>query len=439
MSRIIRSCRSVGAASARLGQHEATPAIASYQRRHLSGQQAPQRPQGFIGKLIDNIKQEYEKNKEMKESLEKFKKEAEKLEQSEALKKAREKYERLESETGEGSKLVQERLASLKKKLGETIDEAQKLELIKKATQLTEAMNRQARQTAEGLAEKGEKLGKSATFQTLSDTARAVKQEIDDSTIGSPGVYRAPKVLRKRKSDAPAAEDDRVVAADSETTGVELHKDSRFYASWQNFKDNNAYVHKVMDWKTKYDESDNAVLRASKLLTEKVSDIMGGLFQRTELSEVLTEICKMDPTFEKDAFLRDCEHDIIPNILEAMIRGDLDVLQDWCYEATFNVLAQPIRTARQLGYHYDSKVLDVDNVDLAMGKMMDQGPVLIITFTSQQILCVRDAKENVIEGDPNKIMRVNYVWVLCRDQTELDPRAAWRLLELSASSTEQLV
>ena len=81
----------------------------------------------------------------------------------------------------------------------------------------------------------------------------------------------------------------------------------------------------------------------------------------------------------------------------------------------------------------------MDNVDLAMGKMMDQGPVLIITFTSQQILCVRDAKENVIEGDPNKIMRVNYVWVLCRDQTELDPRAAWRLLELSASSTEQLV
>ena len=42
----------------------------------------------------------------------------------------------------------------------------------------------------------------------------------------------------------------------------------------------------MMDWKTKYDESDHAVLRASKLLTEKVSDIMGGLFQRTELSEV---------------------------------------------------------------------------------------------------------------------------------------------------------
>lgn len=53
----------------------------------------------------------------------------------------------------------------------------------------------------------------------------------------------------------------------------------RFYQSWQNFKDKNPYVNKVLDWKSKYEESDNAVVRASRLLTEKVADIMGGLFQ----------------------------------------------------------------------------------------------------------------------------------------------------------------
>ena len=53
----------------------------------------------------------------------------------------------------------------------------------------------------------------------------------------------------------------------------------RFYQSWQNFKDKNPYVNKVLDWKNKYEESDNAVIRASRLLTEKVVDIMGGLFQ----------------------------------------------------------------------------------------------------------------------------------------------------------------
>lgn len=34
------------------------------------------------------------------------------------------------------------------------------------------------------------------------------------------------------------------------------------------------------------------------------------------MSEVLTEILKVDPTFDKDRFLRQCESDIIPNILE---------------------------------------------------------------------------------------------------------------------------
>ncbi len=169
-------------------------------------------------------------------------------------------------------------------------------------------------------------------------------------------------------------------------------------------------------------------------------DIFGGLFARTELSETLTEIVKMDPNFCKEKFLKDCECDIIPNVLEAIVRGDLDVLQDWCYEAPFNVLAQPIRQALQLGYVFDSSVLDVENVDLAMGKMMDQGPVLVITFTSQQIMCVRDGKTGtVVEGDPEKILRVTYAWVLCRDQSELDPKAAWRLLELSANSQEQFI
>lgn len=74
-----------------------------------------------------------------------------------------------------------------------------------------------------------------------------------------------------------------------------------------------------------------------------------------------------------------------------------------------------------------------------MGKVMDQGPVLVISFQSQQIMCVRDAKNTVVEGDPEKVMRVNYVWVLCRDPTELNPKAAWRLLDLSANSSEQLM
>eukprot|EP00064_Thunnus_orientalis_P024375 superscaffoldBa00010360_g24665 len=120
-----------------------------------------------------------------------------------------------------------------------------------------------------------------------------------------------------------------------------------------------------------------------------------------------------------------------------MIRGELDVLKDWCYEATYSQLAHPIQQARALGLLFQSKILDIDNIDLAMGKMMDQGPVLIITFQAQVVMVIRSPKGDIVEGDPEKVMRMMYVWALCRDQEELNPNAAWRLLDISASSTEQ--
>ena len=37
-------------------------------------------------------------------------------------------------------------------------------------------------------------------------------------------------------------------------------------------------------------------------------------------------------------------------------RGDMETLKDWCFEAPYNILSTPIRTAQQMGYRLDSKV-----------------------------------------------------------------------------------
>ncbi|XP_014206354.1 mitochondrial import inner membrane translocase subunit TIM44 [Copidosoma floridanum] len=392
---------------------------------------------GFISKFLDNIKQEMQKNKEMKESLKKFREEAEKLEHSEALQSARKKFHSVESEASKSSEALKGRIEEFSKKFEEVLQETSKTEMGKKMGALTDEISKAAKEADKFFTQKGEALGKSNAFQTISQTAEAVKKELDSQGIEGK-VYSAPKVLRKRKEVGDISSD-KQVEANLDATGVELHKDSKFYQSWQNFKDKNPYVNKVLDWKIKYEESENPVVRASRLLTDKVTDIVGGMFQKTELSETLTEICKLDPNFDKVKFLKDCETDIIPNVLEAWMRGNLEVLKDWCHEAPYNVISQPIQQALKMGYRLDNKILDIENVDLLMGKMMDQGPVLAINFTCQQIMCIRDAKSNVVEGDPDKILRVNYVWVLCRDPTELNPKSAWRLLEAGASSTEQFV
>ena len=210
--------------------------------------------------------------------------------------------------------------------------------------------------------------------------------------ITNGNVYHPPQVLKMRVDRDLNAES---IEANAVDTGVILHKDSMFSQKWENFKNNNPYVNRILELKTKLNESENPLIRASMLIKDKASEIVGGVFQQSELSEVLTEICKIDPNFNTNEFLSECEHFIIPNILEAMVRPDLKILHDWCYERTYSVIANQIQQMKALGHQMESKVIDVALVDIVMGKMMDEGPVLVISFQSQQITCVRNSQGEV--------------------------------------------
>uniref|UniRef100_A0A3B4A3T1 Tim44-like domain-containing protein n=1 Tax=Periophthalmus magnuspinnatus TaxID=409849 RepID=A0A3B4A3T1_9GOBI len=355
---------------------------------------------GFLGEFVDNLRQEFSKNQEMKENIKKFREEAKRLEESDALQQARKKYKSIEAETVKTSEVFKKTLGSLSETVKEGLEEVTRTDLGKKIKEGVEGAARTAIHSAESVSKGGEKLGKSGAFKAISQGVEAVKKEID---VGDAGPYRAPPQLRKRTefSSKDADFDSRVYEANEEAMGVVLHKDSKWYQQWRDFKDNNVVFNRFFEMKMKYDESDNVVIRASRAVTDRVTEVL------------------------------------VYN--SAMIRGELDVLKDWCYEATYSQLAHPIQQARALGLLFQSKVLDIDNIDLAMGKMMDQGPVLIITFQAQVVMVIRSPKGDIVEGDPDKVMRMMYVWALCRDQEELNPSAAWRLLDISASSTEQIL
>ena len=224
---------------------------------------------GFFSQFVDNIKQEMEKNKEMKESLKKFREEADKLEQSDALKSARHKFYSVESEATKSSELLKDRLGTVKDKLQDVLEEASKTNIAKKASQIGDDFSKSARGVTDTITQKGQEFGKSSTFQSISQATSVVREEISHQGINS-RVYRSPLKLRKRVETMNFT-DDRIFEANSEALGMELHADSKFYQSWENFKNNNTYVNKVLTWKTKFDESENPLIRASRLLTDKVS------------------------------------------------------------------------------------------------------------------------------------------------------------------------
>lgn len=52
-----------------------------------------------------------------------------------------------------------------------------------------------------------------------------------------------------------------------------------------------------------------------------------------------------------------------------------------------------------------------------MGKMMEQGPVLIITFQAQVIMVIRSPKGDIVEGDPVSTITVA-ASVVCLNQSQ---------------------
>ena len=104
----------------------------------------------------------------------------------------------------------------------------------------------------------------------------------------------------------------------------------------------------------KYDESDNVLVRGSRVVTDRVGDAFGGVMNQSDMAQALAEVQKIDRNFDKEQFIRHCRFDIIPTVLEvgvtwwshechvtcmvvsavqAYVRGDLEVLKDWCHEA----------------------------------------------------------------------------------------------------------
>jgi len=390
--------------------------------------QPPEKPKSFMEGVFSNMKEEFKKNKEMKENLRKFREEAKKLEESEALKEARGKFSQV-LDKSESSNVIKEKL-----------DEIKESEFVKKTSKSAEEIGSK---TSETVSETVKNISETTAFKKVSEGVKVAKdtvqEELNESDLYNRGrVYTRPNALQKR-SDRLVRMDqaEKTFDANEDATEMVMHKDSKFAQSWAQFKENNQYVNKMFEYKMKYDESDHLAVRMSRAVTEKVQTVFGSMFSKTEMSEVLTEICKMDPGFDPVSFMKQCREDIIPNIVEAMVQGNLEVLEDWCHEACFNQLAVPIKAAEQQKLLFDNRVLDFTEPELVAAKIMEQGPVLVITFNSQQIMVLRDKKGDIIEGDPEKILRVTYVMALCRDQEILDPSACWRLLDLSASSATQ--
>ncbi|XP_010792541.1 mitochondrial import inner membrane translocase subunit TIM44-like [Notothenia coriiceps] len=148
----------------------------SLQVRYMSGERGGGRGggrKGFMGELLDNIKQELNKNKEMKDNIKKFREEAQKLEESEALKQARRKFKTIESETVKTSDVLRKKLGNISESVKEGLEEVSRTDIGKKIKDGIEEAAKSAKTSAESVSKGGEMLGKTGAFRAISQEARS--------------------------------------------------------------------------------------------------------------------------------------------------------------------------------------------------------------------------------------------------------------------------
>lgn len=69
------------------------------------------------------------------------------------------------------------------------------------------------------------------------------------------------------------------------------------------------------------------LVRGLRVVTDKVEEAWESTFVDEGMRETLTEIQRLDSSFDVDKFTLHCERVIFPAVLEAELSGDLSVLK----------------------------------------------------------------------------------------------------------------
>lgn len=156
------------------------------------------------------------------------------------------------------------------------------------------------------------------------------------------------------------------------------------------------------------DESDNPVINMFRNIYDR-------FFAENEMAMVVREIRDEEPSFRISEFLHQVEEEFVPRILGAYLRGDKEILKENCTGDAFEMLNASIHERDAEGIVMDTNILDIGDVELTAAKLLEDSPVLIVTFNAQQINCLRDRAGQVVEGQEDDIRAVYYAWAFAKE------------------------
>jgi len=222
-------------------------------------------------------------------------------------------------------------------------------------------------------------------------------------------------------------------------TNVTLHKDAVWKESWRDFRDKSKLMQGIFSMKSAYAESENPLISTAR----SISDRVAGFFAENETAMVIKKFREMDPNFQLEPFLQDMREYILPEVLDAYVKGDVEVLKEWLSAAQFQVYSALMHQYTTAGLKSDGRILDIRNVDVLNARILDPGdiPVFILTCRTQEVHTYRNAKTGELAaGMEDRVQQVTYAIGVTRLPEEvLNPETrGWRLIELQKSGRDYI-
>jgi import inner membrane translocase subunit TIM44 len=171
------------------------------------------------------------------------------------------------------------------------------------------------------------------------------------------------------------------------------------------------------------------------------ADTIGGFFAENETAMVIKKLREMDPSFQLEPFLIEMREYILPEVLDAYVKGDVVTLKQWLSAAQYNVYAALMQQYTTQGLKSDGRILDIRNVDVANARLLDPGevPVFVITCRTQEVHVYKNKKTGELAaGVDDKVQQVTYaigVTRIAEDVNNPETRG-WRLIELQKSARD---
>jgi import inner membrane translocase subunit TIM44 len=190
--------------------------------------------------------------------------------------------------------------------------------------------------------------------------------------------------------------------------------------------------------KSTYNESENPLITTAR----SISDRVAGFFAENETAMVIKKFREMDPSFQIEPFLQEMREYILPEVLDAYVKGDIEVLKLWLSTPQYQVYEALMKQYTTAGLKSDGRILDIRHVDILSARLLDNDiPVFIITARTQEVHTYKNIKtQQLAAGMDDKVQQVTYAIGVTRvpeDVSNPETRG-WRLIELQKSARDYI-